>query len=412
MQGTARAGTCAEVGLPNRRNSFPVIVLCSLAGGGALGSCPVLAADPPSPAPAPTAVPLDVFFRGAVVGLDGTKVRLRYDFSSAEQKKDWIEGVPWAIAKDASDGATVADGRCAVRGNAGARHVAEWTGDVSVTCRLVPDGVKDIGGYLSTPDSASDYVSYTIAETYFHSWDKKAGGETGIMKFEKQYSAVQGGGFIGFRYLGSRMPPNPPAAGKAVAFGFGRQGTKLFLTLDDLKIESSEPAPRMKGLYVGVYSIQSSMTVDDVVIEGTLAPRWLSEKHVALTTQKPIVADAGPAALVDPAVEALIADYAAGKASVTKLIDLLQDPSRPDGDRQATAHALKKGPKKAVRAVIDLLYNAEVKIRATGIDIVKSILGKNYGYDPKAGEKARSAAIARLQKDLEDHPELTQGGGN
>jgi hypothetical protein len=149
--------------------------------------------------------------------------------------------------------------------------------------------------------------------------------------------------------------------------------------------------------------------VDDVTIEGTLAARWLKEKRVALKTEKPIVVEV--AAAVDPAVTAAVASYKAGKDSPTKLVDLVKDLARTDADRKAAADALKTGPRSAVNAVVDLLYNPEEKIRAIGIDVVKGLIGKTYGFEPKSGEKARSAAIKRMRKDLEDHPELLQGNG-
>ena len=44
--------------------------------------------------------------------------------------------------------------------------------------------------------------------------------------------------------------------------------------------------------------------------------------------------------------------------------------TRADGDRQAAATALKAGPRKAVNAVVDLLYSPDAKVRAAGIEIV------------------------------------------
>jgi hypothetical protein len=376
------------------------LLLAATAGLGAVGASARGDGTPPAGG---TGKALDAFFRGALVGLDGTKVRLRYDFSTAEQRKDWIDGVPWPIAKDASDAVVIADGRLAVRGTVGARHVADWD-EVSVTCRMVPDGTKDIGAYLGTPDSATDYATFSIGETYFHNWDKKTGGETGMMKFEKGFSAVKGGGYVGFRYLASRMPVNPVVPGKASLFAFGRRGDELWMNVDDLKLDSKEPAPRLRNLQPGFYSIHSSVTVDDVVLEGTLSPRWLADHEVALKADKPIVAETGGAQGVDPAVVAAAADYASGKASVQRLIDILQEGSRSDPDRQAAADAIKAGPKKALPALIDLLYNPDLKVRTVGIDIVKAMTGKNYGYDPKASEKARAAAVARFRKDLDEHP--------
>ena len=61
--------------------------------------------------------------------------------------------------------------------------------------------------------------------------------------------------------------------------------------------------------------------------------------------------------------------------------------------------------------MIDLLYNAEPKIRTLGLEIVKSLTGKTYGYDPKASEKARAAAVRRLNDDIAANPALLQGNG-
>jgi hypothetical protein len=363
----------------------------------------------PREAAADDTVPLDAFFQGAVVGLDGTKVRLHYDFSDPAQMKDWSEGVPWPIARSPGDGIALAEGRLAVRGSTGARHVAEWEGDLVLTCRLIPDGVKDIGGFLGTPDSATDYVSFSLGETYFHNWDNKPGGDAGMMKFGKQYSAVQKGGFVGFRYLDFRRPTTDPQPGHPLAWSHGRKGGSVLMSVDDMKLDSVEPGNKMKVVQIGFYAIKSSMSVDDVVIEGTLAPRFLAAKKLALRTSRPIQAEVATG--VDPAVKALVDGYAAGKESATKLVSIVGDAARPDGDRAFAAQALKAGPRRALPAVVDLLYSADVKARAHGIEIVKAMTGKTYGYDPKGGEKARAAAVRKLNEDLTANPALLQGTG-
>ena len=376
------------------------------------GSRSASAGDPPVPVPAAPIpdgeIALDRFFHGAVVGLDGTKIRLKYDFSTPAQEKDWVLGVPWKIAKDAADGISFADGRLAVRGNVGAHHFAEWEGDLFVTCRLIPDGVKDIGAYLTSPDQIEDYATYTLAETYFHGWDNKTGGETGMMKFGRQF-AVGKGGYTGFRYLAMKMLRPEPAAGRPIAFSFGRKGDSLVMTSDDTKLASLEPGNPLKTIQPGFYAIQGSVAVDEIVLEGTLSPRYVALHKLVMRTEKPLAAETTPApapgvppapAAVDPALTALIAAYAKGDRSANDLARAIGESTRPEIDRTAAASALKAGPHRAVGAAIDLLYSPDVKTRAYGIDVVKALTGKDYGYDPKAGEKARSGAIRKLQADL------------
>ena len=352
-------------------------------------------------------VPLDRFFHGKVVGLDGTKVRLKYDFSSPDQGKDWMLGVPWNIAKDAADGISFTDGRLAVRGNVGAYHRGEWEGDLVVTCRLIPDGIKDIGGFLRSPDQMTDYVSYTLVETYFHGWDSKAGGETGMMKFGKQF-AVGKGGYTGFRYLAMRILKPEPAANKAVTFLFGRKGKDLVMNVDDTEQASLEPGNPLKTIQPGFYAVHSSVAVDEIVLEGTLSPRYVETNRIALKTEKPLASETStatpgtpaPAAVVDPEVTALIAAYEKGVKSAIDLVKIVGETTRVDLDRLAAVAALKAGPHRAMNAAIDLLYSADVKTRGFGIDIIRALAGKDYGYDPKAGEKSRSAALKRLQADV------------
>lgn len=381
-----------------RRRAASLFVLLGVGAAGPVAG--------PTPASAAGEVPLDKFFKGAVIGLDGTKVRLRYDFSSKEQLADWPNGQPFNTLPDPTTSTGVAEGRLFVRGMIGVRHVGEWEGDVVVTAKLIPDGVKDIGSFVSSPEQVDDYATYSIAETYWHKWDGKPGGDSGMMKFGKQYATTQKGGYTGFRYLDFRRPTVDPVAGKPVAWSFGRRGDKLFMTMDDLKLDSMEPGNKLKLMQVGFYAMQSSMTLDDVVVEGTLAPKYLAANKLALRTDRPIAADV--AAGADPAVVAILEGYKAGKESATKVVSIVGDAARPEGDRAAGAAALKAGSKKALPAVVDLLYSADLAARTYGIDIVKALAGKTYGYDPRGGEKSRQTAVRKLNEDL---PKLLKDAG-
>jgi hypothetical protein len=112
---------------------------------------------------------------------------------------------------------------------------------------------------------------------------------------------------------------------------------------------------------------------------------------------------------VDPETRALLDRYAADGTGADALIKVVADAGRPAPVRAAAAQALAKGPKAAVRPAIDLLYSADLDARTHGIGIVKALLGKDYGFNPKAKEQARSEAIQRLNKDLADHPGLLGG---
>lgn len=352
---------------------------------------------------------LDAFFKGQVVALGKDKVvTLRYDFSSEEQLKDWRQGVPWPIAVEKGEAMSWFDSRMEIKGSTGARHLAEWSGDIWVTATLTLDSDRDLGGFLVPADEGDSYASFTVCEAYFHAWDKKSGDQHSIIKFGKQWQET-GGDFIGFRYVSGRVPPVPVKPGDVVAFAFGIEKGKLGLNVGDLEQRGADPSPvgkKFKHHRPGFYAIKGRMLVDNVTITGRLSEEWLAAEKVALRTDKPLAAAAGG---LDPAVQALVSGYAAGTAPAADLVKGLADAGTPKPAREALAEALSAGPKKAVKDVLDLLYRPDVESRTYGAGIVKRLLGKDYGYQPKAGEEQRSEAIRRLNEDIKKNPALLNG---
>ena len=367
-------------------------------------------APPVPPAVAPAGKPLDVDFQGQVTAFNPKDkvLSLRYDFSKKEQVDDWKPGVPWPIAHEKDETMGWFDDKLEVKGSTGARHVAEWTGDLWVTATVTLDGDKDLGGYLNPADEGDSYATFTLGEAYFHAWDNKAGGQLSIIKFGRQYRASGSPkDMIGFRYVVGRPPANPLKAGDVVAFAFGIESGKLGLDAGDISLRGSDMPKKFKDLRPGFYAIKGRLLVDNVTITGRLADEWAAAEKIALRTEKPIAE--GPAAGVDAPTQALVTGYAAAKTPAGDLVKALCDPSASKAARDALAEALSKGPKKAVRDVQDLLYRQDVESRTYGAGIVKRLLGKDYGYQPKASEEQRSEAIRRLNDDLKKNPSLLDG---
>lgn len=375
----------------------------------------------PSPAPAPPAPaspagtpaegkPLDVYFKGQVTAFNPKDkvLTLRYDFTKKEQVDDWKPGVPWPIAHEKDESMGWFDDKIEIKGSTGARHVAEWTGDLWVTATVTLDGDKDLGGFLNPADEGDSYATFTLGEAYFHAWDGKAGGQHSIIKFGRQYrDAGAPKDMIGFRYVVGRPPPSPIKAGDVVAFAFGIEKGKLGLTAGEVELRGSDMPKKFKDLRPGFYAIKGRLLVDNVTITGRLADEWVAAEKIALRTEKPLV-DVG-AGGVDPTVQALVAGYAAGTAAAGDLVKSLGEPGLGKGSREALAEALSAGPRKAVKDVLDLLYRPDVESRTYGAGIVKRLLGKDYGYPPKGSEEQRSEAIRRLNDDLKKNPSLLNG---
>lgn len=352
--------------------------------------------------------PLDRFFKGQVVALKGKDLSLRYDFSTKAQLDDWKEGVPWPITKEAGQAIGWFDERLEVKGSTGARHVAEWAGDIWITCTLTLDNDKDLGAFVNPADEGDSYVSYTLNETFFHSWDNKTGGQHSILKFGKQFrEAGATKDFIGFRYIVSRPPSTPIKAGDVVPFGFGIEKGKLGLDVPEFQLRGKDIGKALKQHRPGFYAVRGRMLVDNVLITGRLSDEYVAVEKLALRTEKPL---ADPAlAGSDPAVVALVEGYKAGRTPASELVRGVGDVAQAKLARDALAGALASGPRRAVKDVIDLLYRPDVESRAYGSDIVKRLLGKDYGYVPKASEEQRSEAIRRILDDLKKNPALLDG---
>ncbi len=365
------------------------------------------------PAPVPSAEAagakaVDEYFHGKVLALDGSHVTLRYDFRKRSQLKDFTDRVPFRIKPRKGQHIKWFDDKLEIVGNSGARHKAEWIGDVVVTATFIPDLEKDFGGYMSPVSETEDFVTFTFVETYFHAFDGKAGGANSIIKFGAQWRETDSDEYIGFRYGPRKAPRKKIKVGESLRASFGRVKRKLIFRLPDAELKGAEKGKKLKRYYVGFYAIKGRLLLDNIEIQGTLASDWCKRERVELRTAKPIAAPGE--GTVDDELRATIEAHKAGNAKASRgLVAILKDPEAGTAVYAAVIEALSTGPKKVVRNVIDLLYSTDVLVRVRGIAVVKALMGKDFGFKPKSSEKSRSAAIRKLNKELKDNPDLLKG---
>jgi hypothetical protein len=314
--------------------------------------------------------------------------------------------MPFPVERVKGQGVKWFDAMLEVQGSTGVKHVAAWKGDVTVTCTLVPDAEKDMGGILHPADDSEDFATFTILESYFHGWDGQSGGQNSIIKFGKQWrESGSTKDFIGFRYVAKRPPTSPLVLGRPISLSFGLAKGRLVMTTDGVEIKGKDLGKRLKETRPGFYTVAARALLDDVEISGELSPEWLKENGIALRTEAPVTA-AGAGA--DPETQAALDAYRKGGVLPTALLAVVKDTVRTAEVRQLAADALSAGTKVIVPQVLDLLYDPDLGTRTYGVGIVKALLGKDYGYNPKASEAARSASIRKINEDLKARPELLQ----
>jgi len=349
---------------------------------------------------------LDEYFEGKVTALDGKTITLRYDFRKKGQAKDWFNRIPHRIKPRKGQKIKWFDSSLKIIGNAGARHKAEWMGNVLVTATFIPETDKDFGGYLSPVSETEDFATFTFVETFFHAFDKSAGGTNSIIKFGAQWREGDASeDYIGFRYVTRKPPKSKPALGKPIRASFGLQKKKLIFNLPEYELKGTDKGKRLKRFFVGFYAVKGDIRIDNVEITGQLASDWMKREKVELRMAKPI--GDGGGTTVDDETKALIAEHQAGKVKATQeLLSLLRDESQGAAVHEAVVQAFCTGPKKRIRNVVDLLYDPQEPVRALGITIISNVLGKDYGYNPKGSEKSRGKAIRALNEDLKANPAL------
>lgn len=393
---------CDDRGLLLRRiRSWgpPLLLLLLLPMAGAIGL---------RPAEADGGKALDEYFRGTVVSLKDKVVCLRYDFRDKEQAKDFDDRVPWPIERRDSQGVKWFDEQLEVVGNSAARHVAEWTGDITVKVTITCDGEEDIGGFLTPINGAKDFATFTLVEKFFHAWDNSSGGTHSIIKFGNQWrERGSTNDFIGFRYVDRKPPKDDLKVGAVVPITFGIEKKKLVMTTPQVELKGKDRGKRLTKFFLGLYAIKGRALFDNVEICGTLNDAWLRAEGVDLRIASPVEAVTGA---LDADTQELISEHKGGKSSATrKLIRMVGDVGLPRALREQLVAALAAGPKSTVKYIRDLLYDPSEEIRADAIGIIKALLGKDWGYKASAKESKRSKAIQKMNDELKENPALLDG---
>lgn len=364
-------------------------------------ACLVLAA------PARAEGTLDQHFKGrASIDKKGV-VTLRYDFHGTEQMEDWEDGAPFRVfGEGLTEEIRWFDGHLEIPARKGVRHKAIWVGDVTMEAHLRFDTWRDLGAYFTPADGTHDYVIYTLVEHYFHHFDGgQAGGQHSIIQFGDQWrEADSDAEFVGFRYISRKPSTVEHKPGDAVVLKAAWvKGRFLMAGPDDLELEGRPKGPKLGNLVAGFYSAAGRLRLDDVTITGRIDPEWLKAHGVRLELS-------AASGALDPAAQAEIKAHAGGDRKATRaLVARLKDPGLEAAQRAALEEALSTGPRQAVSAALDLLYDGALEARTSGIAIIKAHLGKDFGFSPKASESRREAALKKITDAIQKDPELAGG---
>jgi hypothetical protein len=396
-----------------RRAATRAVLAAAAAALAALaGSAASAAPDEPpkAPAPAGSLVPVESFFRGKVVKVEGTVIELLYDFQDAGQLADFGPSLPFRAIRTVEF--EHKNGKLNVRGTGSVRHKAVFEADCGASASLAPRKARDFGFAVTEERESEVFTLYCCYDRYFGAGDNVSVPQNMIIKFLARDPKANANGLQDWRYCGSRGQKPEISVGKSFQVACHRNGMESRLTIDDWESKGKEAGRDLTSMQVALYGYDCHFDADDLTIRGKLDPQWIAKNHVDLTTWKPpVVAPVKPPepapgeAGGDPGAAERIRAKIAGYPLETKpqaMAALLRDAAIPVALREEAAEKAKTvGTKKIVPFLTDGLYSADLDSRRLACDVLKSVVGKTFNYRPDAPEETRKKAIRDLNEYLQ-----------
>jgi hypothetical protein len=367
--------------------------------------------DPPAQPPAPL-IPLQTFFKGKVRSLKDRRIEIVYDFENAAQLEDFDASCPFRAIRTVKYAQK--NGRVHIEGTGSMRHKAVFEDDVSMESVMSPRKPRDFGYAVSEHHPSEMFTLYCCYDRYFGLGDGVHIPQNMVIRFIERGAEVQGEGMQDWRYCGSRGQKPEIRIGQPYKVGMGRTGMESRMSIgDDFKSEGKEAGRVLRGLRLSLYAYDSSVEVDDLVVRGVLDKEFIEKNRLDLAGFVPASETTAPATGAPPPMdEALAARVRAqieGYPMDTKppaMAAILRDAKLPAVLRDEGAAKVKAvASKKIVPFLTDGLYSDDADSRRIAIDLVKTLVGRDFGYRASAPEESRKKAIQAFNDFLQKKPE-------
>jgi len=382
-----------------------IVVLTAFAASAADG--------PPPPAPPAGSVPVEKFFKGKVVKVDGRAVEIAYDFSDAAQLDDFEPSTPFRAIRTLTR--AIEAGQLRVTGTGGLRHKAVFDKTAGASATLTPIKNHDMGFAVTEERESEVFTLYCVYDRYFGLGDKKTYPQNMIIKFIPRDPRGNADGRQEWRYCARSVKP-VIERGAQYKVEIERGDNQSRMVVADWEGKGREADRDLTSQMVALYGYEADYKVDDLVVRGTLDPSWIERNHVDLSTWKPSAPPAAPDpnAPAKPAAPTIAPELAArvrakidGWPAETKpaeMAKLLSDASVPEALRsEAVQKVVTVGDKRLVPFLVDGLYADDEPSRRLTNEALVKLVGKNFGFKSDAPEDQRKKAIQGVNDYLKKH---------
>jgi hypothetical protein len=373
------------------------------------------AGDGAAPAqPAQALVPVEKFFKGKVVKVEGRSIEIAYDFADAAQLDDFELSIPFRAIKTIAR--TIEIGQLRITGTGCLRHKAVFDKTAGASATLTPVKNHDFGFAVTEEHESEVFTLYCLFDKYFGLGDNKTIAQNMIIKFIPRDPKANKDGRQDWRYCGTHGQKPEIERGAQYKVEIERGDNQSRFVINDWKTGGKEWDRDLFTQMVSLYGYEADFKVDDLVIRGTLDPGWIERHHVDLSTWKPPVAPppVDPNAPVKPTGTSTPPELAArvrakidGWPAETKPADmaaLLRDAVVPeDLKSEAVQKVVAAGEKRLVPFLVDGLYADDEPSRRFTYDALAKLAGKSFGYRSDAPEDQRKKAIQAVNDYLKKH---------
>jgi hypothetical protein len=345
-------------------------------------------------------------FRGRVVKIHKKRVTFFYDFEDPEQLQDFEGARPPRLLDASRNRFRIEGGRLVLEGSTSVRHKMEGRGELRAHFFVRLSEKRNVGTVFTEP-ILSDF--FIVLNLFDHRFYEDGGLILAGCGLHEDEGADVDMSLVNWRDIFRTNLQNKVRVGEDVEIEVAKDGWTEYFRVNDVEGKGSSKGKtrEMKAYQFGFFVHQSRATFDDLTltIEPTEEFLDLNDLRAEIEREWEEVPSTGVLAGivgVSPRLRAQVEAYAAGGDDPLPVIRALSNRQLPMKARDACAQALlaRRDPK-LVPKVMDGLYSEDLVTRELSIRVVKGLLGKDFGYSPRAPEKERSKAIRALNDFLE-----------
>jgi hypothetical protein len=351
---------------------------------------------------------LNKVFHGKVVKIKKKKVTIYYDFEDPAQLKDFEDARPPRLLDASQTRAFIQGGRLVLEGSSSIRHKMEGRGELRANFFVRVGKQWNVGTVFTEPVMSDYFVVMNLFDGRFYESGMMLLAACGLKEDEGADIDPE---LVNWRDIVGANLKKKVKVGQDAEIEVYKDGWTEYVRVNDQdwKGSSRGKCKQMDSYQFGFFVHNSRATFDDLTITFELTDEFLDLNNLkaAVDVEWEEVPETGPLAGVrgvPPRIRTQVEEYAAGKGNGRDVIHALLNSGLEKKAREIFAKVLaERRDPKMVPPLIDGLYAEDKLTRKLAIGVIKSIVGKTFGYSPTGGDKARSKAIQKLNSYLAEN---------